>query len=208
MTACPPLCPPLWYIIGCRPMSYPRPSNGRDTVQCVQTLSGRPSNIADVSAGCPRRQRVQNEEEVIAVLRIALQQRMGERLLDDDVEEARRLIVSDHRSNVCFGLARSELHFSLNDEVASAGSPGIRHGSLCRPLSETVLHEADGESAAPMPPSHECSSDLCRLAAHPILGPWRPLPPRLVCQCSVGAFAPVAPSVPHAVVSARVIGVG
>ena len=133
-------------------------------------LSGRPSNIADVSAGCRRRKRVQNEEEVIAVLRIALQQRMGERLLDDDVEEARRLIVSDHRSNVCFGLARSELHFSLNDEVASAGSPGIRHGSLCRPLSETVLHEADGESAAPMPPSHECSSDLCRLAAHPILG--------------------------------------
>jgi hypothetical protein len=41
-------------IIGCRPMSYPRPSNGRDTVQRVQTLSGRPSNIADVSAGCPR----------------------------------------------------------------------------------------------------------------------------------------------------------
>ena len=174
-------------------MSYPRPSNGRDTVQCVQTLSGRPSNIADVSAGCPRRQRLQNEEEVIAVLRIALQQRMGERLLDDDVEEARRLIVSDHRSNVCFGLARSELHFSLNDEVASAGSPGIRRGSLCRPLSETVLREADGESAAPMPPSHECSSDLCRLAAHPILGPWRPLPPCLVCQCSVGASLPLHP---------------
>jgi hypothetical protein len=64
---------------------------------------------------------VQNEEEVIAVLRNALRRRMGDRLFDADLEEGREQNVSKNRLDLSLRPCRVIPEASLNGE-----GPGLR----------------------------------------------------------------------------------